>query len=286
MNKKFTNRVIGKPVLLALLSLIVIVAGIVVAAVCGFNRAATTDDAKVLSVNLENIIYEQKLEDVEELCEKTFEKADVDYNYAQYGEMQGGNQELVYVFDKDVDLSAVETVIETALKAAYPDNFSYVTTHVETVEVSLPTNYIVWSAVASAIAAVLAFIYVSIRHSLAAGLSLCAAMLFGFGLTFSVFALTRIPVTASFTYLMPFAMLVTAIMAMCTFSKIKDLAKSEKGKELSAKELTEESVATKEILTFAIVVAVALVLVGAIATYTLRINAITALIALVFSTFA
>ncbi len=286
MNKKFTNRVIGKPVLLALLSLIVIVAGIVVAAVCGFNKAATTDDAKFLSVNLENIVYERDLDKVEELCEKVFEKTGVDYNYVQYGEMQGGNQELAYVFDKDVKLDKAVATIKASLDAAYPDNFSYVTLHTEEVQASLPTDYIVWGAVASAIAAVLAFIYVSARHNLAAGLALCVAMLFGFGLTFAAFALTRIAVTTAFTYLMPFAMLATAIMAMCTFSKINELRKTEKGKELSAKELTEESVATKEILTFATIVAVALVLVGAIATYTMRMNAISALIALLFSTFA
>lgn len=286
MNKKFTNKVIGKPLLLALLSLILIVAGIVVSACCGFNKAATTDDAKVLSVNVENIIYEQNRDKVEELCEKVFEKLDVDYNYVQYGEMQGGNQEIVYVFDKDVKLDNAVTAIQASLKVAYPDNFSYAMVHTEEVQASLPTNYIVWSAVASAIAAVLAFIYVSARHSLASGLSMFVAMVFGFGLTFAAFALTRIPVTTSFTYLMPFATFVTAIMAMCTFSKIKELAKTEKGKELSAKELTEESVATKEILTFAIIVAVALVLVGAIATYTMRMNAITAIIALLFSTFA
>ncbi|MBQ8657579.1 MAG: hypothetical protein IJ506_00400 [Clostridia bacterium] len=284
MNKKFVNRTIGKPLLLSVIVAVIVIAGIVVGAIFGFNKAATVDDMKLLTVNMDSFVYETELEKVEEICEEAFE--DVSYKYSQKGVMSGADQEISYAFDKEENLDTVKKALADELQKAFPDFEIRVTVTTETVEKSLPTSYIVRAAIAGAIFCVLAFAYTAIRHNLATGSAISLAMWLSGALTFAVFTLTRIPVTTAFTYVLFFNLIVTAIAASFTFRKVDETLKTEAGKAMSVDELTQSSVATKEILIFVVATAIALVLVGAIATHTMRMFAISSLVALVVSTFS
>lgn len=270
------QKLIGKPLILAIVTAVIILAGVIVAAFAGFNLSSTLESSNQLTVTMDSYTFSSKLEDIQATCEKQFESSGVDYNYSKQSEMNGYEAELVYVFDADVDLTAVKTALSTAL------------TGVESVTVTkvdatggIPTSYVVRAVVAGAVFCVLAFAYIAIRHKLSAALAVVLSMVAGAGLTFAVCALTRIPVTYSVTYSVFFAMIVTTVATMFHFFKIFAKSKTEEGKAMTAEQLTNSSLAVKEILIFAVTTAVALVLLGAIAQANVRWFAITALVALV-----
>ena len=100
-------------------------------------------------------------------------------------------------------------------------------------------------------------------------------------LTAAVVLLVRIPVTNSLLYAVALAAPVTAALVMLTLNKLRANLKS----ELAADEWIASSVATEEILAIAAAGGVALVLIGAIATATVRWFALVALIAFAASVF-
>jgi len=282
MNKKLTNRLIGKPFLLTLIVSLLVVAGIVVSAIFGLNKAATADDRKLLTVSMDSFVYETQLE-VDEICEKYFDN----YDYKQKGAMSGASQELSYSFSPDEILDdATLNALEKELSEAFPNFEIRVSVSSERVVKAFPMVYLVRALIAGAVFCVLAFAYTSARHNLATGSAVSLSMWTAGALTFSVFALTRIPLTTSFTYVLFFALIATAIVSSFTFRKIGESYKTEADKDLTVEERTQNSVATKEILTFTVVVAIALVLLGAIATHAMRMVAIWSLIALILSVFS
>ncbi len=283
MNKKLTNRVIGKPFLLTLLLSLLVVAGIVVSAVFGLNKAATADDRQMLTVSMDSFVYETQLEKVEEIVDKHFDN----YDYSQQGAMSGASQEISYSFDPDeiFDDTALNA-LRAELEKAFPDFEIRVSVSSERVVNAFPMSYLVRALIAGAVFCVLAFAYTSARHGLATGSAVSLGMWSAGALTFAVFALTRIPVTTSFTYVLFFALIVSAIASSFTFRKIGESYKSEADKELTVEDRTQKSVATKEILVFTVASAIALVLLGAIATNAMRMVALWSLIALVVSVFS
>ena len=281
MNKTKLQKLIAKPLVLAIISAVIVIAGLLVAAFAGFNLPATADVSKALTVEMDSFIYKPKIEDVENACEKAFSEKGVSYNYERKGESSGYKMEIVYFCDVDATLTEVATAIEASLATIEGADFSV---RVATVS---PTDGISGKAlfrmtIAGAVFAVLACAYVALRHKLAAGLTLFASMAFGAGLTCALLALTRIPVgTSTIAYAAFFAMLVTAVASTFTVLKASKTAKTEEGKTLPADELVASSLATKTILIFVASLAVALILVGAIATANVRWIAIASLVALV-----
>lgn len=116
------NKTVGKFKLWAILSALVIAAGIVILAVFGFNPDTTVSDVKTLSVELESYveISDARVESVKEICESEFEKAGLKDAYTVKADMSNGG-EFLYVFDKNTDdakLNEAKTAIGVALDAA------------------------------------------------------------------------------------------------------------------------------------------------------------------------
>ena len=130
--------------------------------------------------------------------------------------------------------------------------------------------------------AVLAFAYTAIRYGLISGAVAGIATFVGGALSMAVILLTRIPVTNSTLYIAAIAAMITAVLTLLTLNKVRTSLQAEENQ--SAQELAINSVACKEILSFAVVAGVALVLVGAIATWSTRWFALAALIALIVTT--
>ena len=282
MNKNTKlQKLISKPLILAIVTAIVVLAGVIVAAFAGVNNATPMQESKQLTVTMDGFTFSSKLEEIQTACEKQFAESGVDYNYSKKSEMNGYEAELVYVFDKETDLTAVKTALTSALTSVESVT---VTTVIPTG--AIPTAYTVRTVIAAAVFCVLAFAYVAIRHKLSAALAVVISMAASAALTFAVCALTRIPVTFSVTYCVFFSMIVATVCTLFTFFKIFAAAKTESGKQMTAQEITNNSLAVKEIAIFAIMTAIALVLVGAIAQCNVMWFALSALIALVCATFS
>ncbi len=288
MMNKLVKSTVKKRTLLSIVIGVVVVLAIVLTAVLGVNKAAMLDDCNTLTITVNTYAYEGKREDIVEICDKEFENQGVDYNLIKYGEMTGDDCEIVYEFDKDVDLTEAKKnltkTFDTLTAGDWNGSFITVSVGSEVSQSGLATAYIVRAAIAVAVFAVLAFVYVALRYQLNMGILTAASALVSSVLTAALLLLVRIPLTNSFAYVVALAAPVCSTLVLLTMNKLRVALKDNKS-ELSNEELIIENVAVKEATWMAVLGGVSLILVGAIATTAVRWFAVCALIGLAVSLF-
>ena len=275
---KFLTKAAKKPGIISIIVATLLAAAIAVAVICGvqgfgvFNTSKLLEDSKTLTVSVDKTTYLTNLDKVEEECEKAF--ANLDLSYSLKGEMSGADNELVYVFDKDADLTKVEKTLEDVFKTLvdgeWNGSFITVATNSEKAVSVLAKHYVLRGVIAGVVMAVLVFAYVSLRYKLGMGVVAAVCTLLGMALTAAFAILTRIPVTASVSYVFAVAGLLSAVTTLFTFNKLRG---------------NSEELATKEIGLFTVLFGAALIVVGAVATAGVRWFAVLALIALLVAAF-
>ncbi len=282
---------VNKLKLMSIVCVAVIIVGLIAMFIFGVNNDITFDHSKTVTVTVNQYTYATKLEQVEEICDSTFEECGVKYAYQQNGEMNGEDSEIVYVFENDVDVNEAVKKLNakfdeaTGETGALKGSFISVIGAQEKVIDRLPDEYVLSTVLAGVLFGVLAGGYIILRHNFAAGFSLALTMCLSAGLTSAVCVITRLPISISIVYVLFFDLLFTAIATMFTYNKIHDATKSA-GKDANTEEIVVSNLANKSIVIFAIAVAIALVVVGAIATHTVRMFCIFALLATISGTFA
>lgn len=294
MNKleKIIKSTIGKINILSIVCGVIVVLGVVFLAVFGYSADATYDDVKTLTVRVNQYAYTQNIDTIETVCETEFDKLGLNYEYDMKGEMNGDESELVYVFDKSVELSkAVANLNAAFAEETKADSGKVlagarvsVTAHNEIAPDKLPGQVLLRTVIAGALFGVLACLYVTIRQKFTNGLTLITTMAVSAGLTCALALITRMPITSSIVYVLFFNLLFTAVATMLTLSKVN--AKQKEVEEIEAEELISSSLAIREVLLLSAGVLVALILIGAIATSVVRNFALIALFGLVAGVFS
>lgn len=286
---KLLHKTVRKSLLMTVIMAIVLAASIVVTAIWGVNYNATANDSASLTVTVNTFFYDTKREDVESVCEKVFKDEGLKVKYQQNGEMSGDDCEIVYYFKSNANLAkAEETLEETfatkiAEEDAWSSAFITVASTKESLQTNIPVSYFVRTAIAVAVMAVLAFVYVAVRYKTNMGLVAMACMLISGVMTAAILLLTRVPFTVSTLYVIALAPLMTAVIVLFTFNNLRANMKADGAKEQSAEDLLVSSVAVKEISVFAVALAAALVLTGVIATTAVSWFALLSIIALAVS---
>ena len=251
---KIFSKTVKKTTLWSVIIAIVLAAAIVVCAVFGFNKDLALKDSKTMTVSLNAYIYNTQLEEVKEDLEET-----LNANYVLEGSMSGDVSELLFVFDSDADLTALKAEGYLADKKANAEgwaNAKYsVSVSEEVATAVLAKHYVLRAAIAGAVLAVLAFVYVAIRYNLAGGIVAGVSVLLSMLLTAALIVLTRVYVTSTAAYTIGFAGLLTAAAVLFTLNKIRAAQKEEDTS-------VAEAVAAKETLYVAAVVAAGMILVG------------------------
>ena len=88
-------KTIGKLKLWTLLGVVLIVAGIVIAAVFGFNADTTASDYKTLSVKLDSYETGARVERIDEICTGEIDKAGLTVIYSQKNEFSNSSCEML-----------------------------------------------------------------------------------------------------------------------------------------------------------------------------------------------
>ncbi len=276
MNKLVTKSTKKLGLVSIVMSAIVVLAALFTI-IFGVNTAATISDNQTLTVKISAFYYQTKLDDIKDVCETEFDNQNVNVLYSYDAIMTGDECEVMYVFDKDADLSAVKTALETTFAGTdYESAFISLEQGNEVVQSAIPTVAIVRAAVAVLVFAILAFIYVAIRHGLLNGIVAGGAAFAATLVATAIVLLVRIPVTASVVYACALAALMAASLVLFSLNKFRA-----NETDASVEEKVASSVAVKETLGFTVALGGALVLVGAIATWPVRWFAICALVALV-----
>lgn len=282
-------KTMGKLKLWAILGAVVMIAGIVIAAIFGMNADSVLSDSRTLGVKLDSYLTDERSALIREVCEEEIDKAGIDYEYSTVNEFSGTGCEVLYVFGSDVKeetLNAVKTAAGDRLSEATKAEgnilygaYIYVTVNEESILSVLPEGYIWRAVLAGVVALVLEFIYVSVRYRLNMGVTATVSTLFGTLVTLAVVVLARIPVSASIVYVAAFALLYTALLSLFALNAMRAAFKTDEYKGKTAEDAIASAVPAKEMLIFVGCTAAALVLVGAIATAAVRWFAVAALAA-------
>lgn len=291
--KNFVTACFSKLNILSIVTAAIVALGLVFLFVFGYPTNATNNDVTTLTVRVNQYAYTQHLEEIEDVAENFFATKGLKYEYDLNAEMYGDESEIVYVFDKDTAIS--ETVIDE-LQAAFNALTANESEHVlagSIVNVSsnseraldrLPGDVLVRLVIAAGAFAVLACLYVALRHHYVSGLTLFVSLSVGVALTSALVLITRMPITGNLLYTLFFNLLFTAVCTMFTLNKVRKAQKDDK--KVDAETLIKSNVAVEQVLVFAAANVVALVLFGAIATSAVRWFAAISLLSVVAGVFA
>ena len=276
MSKLF-SKTVKKTALWSVIIAIVLAAAIVVCALCGFNQNITMKDRKALTVSLDSYTYNTQLDDIKgDLVDQ------LGSEYVLEGAMTGLTSEVVFVFEKDADVAALKTKAESYLESKLANSGAKysVSASVEDATVALAKGFVLRAAIAGVVLALLAFVYVSLRYNLASGVATGVSALLGMLLAASVIVLARVYVTSSVAYAIALGGLLTTAMTLFTLNNVRAA-----DKEGSVEETVASSVAVKEVLYTAVVVAVGMLAVGVLGKTNGIWFALSALIAVVAAVF-
>ncbi|MBO5411641.1 MAG: hypothetical protein J6A38_00985 [Clostridia bacterium] len=286
------SKILGKTVKKATLLSIVLAAIFALATIIGiffgFNKSVAMEDTKSVTVSMNQFAYSTMLDDVKEDCSTVFKGLDIEY--VMEGEMSGDESEIVYVFDKDAKDEKIAVAYKvlkeifaekTKTGGVWDGTFINVTYGNEELATAIADEYVARGIIAGVVLLVLAFVYVSIRYKLNIGALTALCTLLGMLLTTSLIVLTRIPVTLSVTYVIFGSALLSAVMSLMTYNKIRANKNNEEG--LSAEELVTAGIAVNEIVLTTVFFGIALLVVGIVATTAVRWFAVSALVAVLAS---
>ena len=258
-----------KATLFTVILTVILAAALVVGILFGFNKGAQVDDNKTLTISMEQIVYETEMfDDVKEECEKAFGGAK--YSYQMKGEMDGYESELVYVFDKDVDVEAISAALNarfdelTAEGGAWYGYDIDAMSNTQTTVKFVVDGYALRAIIAGVVFAVLALAYVWIRFKWNNGIVAMLCTVFSMALTAAVIILVRIPVTASVVYAIMLSAFFAVTAVLLNLNKLSAASKSEGAANKSAEELVSSTVAKKSVLGICATAAIAILLVGAL----------------------
>ena len=291
---KILTKTVKKATLWTVITAVILAVAVVIGCLFGFNKSATVSNSRMMTITVEQYgFYNEDLrEEIEEQCEKVFKKLDMDFTYEMKGEMSG-DSELVYMFKKSVSATKFATA-EDSLQEIFDTRYQTQGDKLEAIEVdvmgnadveviaSTEKNFLLRGVIAGVIFAVLAFAYVSLRFKLQMGILTAGSILVTMALTTALAVIARIPVTYSAIAVVAVSALVTAALVLLTLGKLRAKAKEATA---DAEEALLANAPEKEILTVAACGGIALVVMGVIATTTVRWFAVLALLGLIASVF-
>ncbi len=234
------------PIWLAVSALLLIV-GVILYALLGFNHAVEKPQQKNFDVRY-GVVAElnEQEDDIQEVCDTAFKAVGISYDsYVTVQEVDGnpasatGDKVLRFVFSasvEDAKLDAAKTLVENALSAATFDGIMpFVSFH--TLENKTFGDMAWRGAIALAVGAICALVYVGFRFGWASALTGLTLSLHDALVTAAIFAITRIPVFNFGPLLFAsIAMVFSVILWLVRAIKLREINKAEETANLSAKE--------------------------------------------------
>ncbi len=296
MNKFFAKTVKKRSAAITLAVAIVLLAvSIIVSVLCGVNFGAGLENSKSITVTVNSFVYNNERDALEETCEDVFEANGVSAKYVYRSLMSGDNSELAFVFDAETDdakLAAAKIALKAKLleesaneESALSGAIVNLASSSETIKTAIASARLWRAAIAVGVYAILAFVYVAIRHGVCYGLVALIAPLVSAILTTSLVLLTRIPVTSATFYTVFVSAFLAGVFVMMLINKISNNAKEDAYADADAETLIKGSLMSNWVVWTAVALGVAVVLVGAIATAAVRYFALAAFVGLVVATF-
>ena len=234
----------------------ILVAGIVLCAVLGFNSSIKdrAKDYKSLSVSLDYYSYEVDGGKIKGAINEVLGVAGLEADDVIIGNKGVAGKEIVYMFDKDTSnetLQMVKNAVDFMIEEGFEDAIFSVSVEDVNVVGMMAKNYVARGLIALAIFAVASILYVWIRYKLFAALYMLGSNLLTMGLTTAIIALTRVPVLPSVAAAIAASVLFSAVATLMFFNKLRAAQKEDDAADKSAEEIVTSSIAWKETTIFA-----------------------------------
>lgn len=277
------------PVWIAI-SAVVILAGIIVMALFGYNNSSDIPESNVFEVQYNIVVKnsEEMKDTLEEICTDAFKENGLTVleRYETTGSGNSSNWSVRYTFASGISAekrTAVESAIDgNVASQILTDEYAEVFTvwHTEKVQSFYEASW--RGGVAVAVGAIVALIYVGIRFGVGSALTGLTLAVHDGLFTVALLAAARIPVyTAAIAFYAGIAALLSIILWLFTCMKLRDLSKESASKSLDAQEAVAAAAKGSRITVAVVAGAVALCLavLGGVATAGVRAIALPALVA-------
>ncbi len=293
MTNKLFSKTVEKTTLMSIILAVILAAAIVVFSLWGLNKNIAVDDYKTVTISMNKAAYTDSRADIIADCENTFDELDV--RFIMQGETSGDVCEIIFVFDKKVDVVALTEKIEAVIAekskvdvngnvGQYNGMFIDVLATKEVAVATLAKHFVLRAAIAAGVIVVLSFAYAAIRYkkmraAVVTGVSVALGML----LTAALAVLTRVQVNSSLASVIALAGLTTAAIVFLFLGKLRS-AKADKD-EVEKKQLVQSCIPAKEGFWLFGILAVAMLFVGIIGKTDAAWFAVSALFAVLSSGF-
>ncbi|MBQ8319855.1 MAG: hypothetical protein IJX81_03150 [Clostridia bacterium] len=247
----------------AVICAVILIAGIVVAAVFGLNKTADMNSYSVLTVRASGVSFDAQSEKIDELVTAEISEGIL---FKSEAEISTAEKEYAYYFAKGTDLTAAKKDVQDSLTKAIADEellivSAWASVGEEEVARNTPALYAGRAVIAIAVFTVLAFAYTALRYKLSGGITTAVAVALSAALTFALSAITRIPVDNYIVAVYGVAALFAAVATVFTLAKTRALEKTDAAKEMSEEEKVQSSLSVKSVLALSVAMLGALVLV-------------------------
>lgn len=273
---KFTNKVAGKYKIFLPVALLILIAGIVLAAVFGMNVAPEYDAEKTLKIHVNSYYSDERVEAVENVCAKVFSEKSVDERYTRTERSTSANDyTIVYSFKGDFaekELDELRAEVETKLAEKISEENGALSGLEDLVSVStsylaphtvLSKGFVLRACIAGGVLLIAVFVYTALRHKLAAGVIATAISLVTLALTAALTAILRIPVSSTCANALFLSEALGAIFGVAVAGKMHAAENNEENEGLSAKETVAKEMPEKPLFVAAAATLLGFVVIGA-----------------------
>lgn len=297
---KFTKKIVGKFGIFAPVALAILVAGILVACIFGFNTAHAYDDMTTLTVSVTSYKSDNRVEAVEKVCEGALEEVGIRSYFHEVDVRTSMNSyDIVYCIENasEEDLATlklyVETKIHNASEATGEDetalkgleDFMRVTINEKIALRTATKHFALRASIAAVVLLAAAFVYVLLRHKLAAAVSATVIALLTLALTVALTAIFRMPFSTLSVGIWFIALVLGETFGTVTAAKMHETEKDKENEGLTAKELTEKGSSEKTLLVLSAAIALGVLLIGIMGISPVQWYALNALLALASALF-
>ena len=295
---KFTKKITGKFGVFLPVALIILVVGIVITAIFGWNVSPAYDNAQTVKISVNSYYSEELVNALQSICKQEFSKANLspDYSRTDKGNTTN-NYAIVYSFPlgNEEKIESACEAIRTEIKNAAADetnadlygigNFISVGSETKAPFVTRSSHFILRACVAGGVALLATFIYVTLRHKIAAGVTATAIALVTLGLTAAITVIARIPVSSTGANALFLSLLFGMVFGAIVAGKMHREETDEENAELSSDELTAKGIPSKTLLLLSAGIALGTLLIGAMGVTPVQWLSLIALIGLICALF-
>lgn len=257
------------------ISLVIAVAGAFLFGFLGFNPDSTTKNYEMIEVSdhlssFRDEITEEGATPLFDFCRAEIEKEGLRVTDTRLTESASLGDVMEYVVSGEGAEDAAKA-LQTRISEEYGayGDIASVTVAYHSVE-NQPYYEFIWrTAIGAAVAVVLLFVYVAIRFKVGMGVTALIAGVHDVVLTLAVIALLRIPAGVTLVGVAAFSLLLSAILNLIVFGKMRSDFRSDERKDLPAREGVALSVkdSVKSVLLVCILLAAVAVCLGAVGAF-------------------